>query len=144
MCVKIGNNRCSGKRETVPRPTLRPATKNRLLDAIPRRYRERLLERSEQVEIKLGHVLCEPKRPIRYVLFPIDSFISLITPIDGKASLEVGLVGSEGMLGTSLVLGVNIAPQRALVQGSGSALRISAAPLSQCTGPSSCSNGSLG
>lgn len=112
----------------MPRPTLRPATKNRLLDAIPRRYRERLLERSEQVEIKLGHVLCEPKRPIRYVLFPIDSFISLITPIDGKASLEVGLVGSEGMLGTSLVLGVNIAPQRALVQGSGSALRISAAP----------------
>jgi hypothetical protein len=65
---------------------------------------------------------------MRYVFFPTSSFISLITPINGKGSLEVGLVGSEGMLGSSLVLGVNVAPQRALVQGSGSALRIKTAP----------------
>lgn len=108
------------------RPTLRRATNNRLLDAIPRRDRERLLERSTQVEINLGQVLCEPKKPIRYVFFPIGGFISLITPVNGKASLEVGLVGSEGMLGASLVLGVDAAPQRALVQGTGSALRIEA------------------
>jgi CRP-like cAMP-binding protein len=112
----------------VSRPTSRGAVKNRLLDALPRKDRDRLLERCEQVEIKLGDVLYEPKRAIRYVFFPTSSFISLITPINGDASLEVGLVGSEGMLGISLILGVDAAPQRALVQGPGSALRIKAAP----------------
>ena len=104
------------------------AVNNRLLDGLPRRDREHLFERCEPVEIKLGQVLCEPERPVRYVYFPTSSFISLIAPINGKASLEVGIVGSEGMLGTSLVLGVHVSPQRALVQGAGSALRIKAAP----------------
>jgi CRP-like cAMP-binding protein len=104
------------------------AVNNRLLDGLPRRDRDHLFERCESVEIKLGQVLCEPERPVRYAYFPTSSFISLIAPINGKASLEVGIVGSEGMLGTSLVLGVNVAAQQALVQGPGSALRIEAAP----------------
>jgi hypothetical protein len=123
-----GNSPFSGKRDTVSRLISMPVVKNRLLEALPRQDRDHLIGRCEQVEINLGQVLCEPKRAIRYVFFPTSSFISLITPINGKGSLEVGLVGSEGMLGSSLVLGVNVAPQRALVQGSGSALRIKTAP----------------
>jgi len=112
----------------VSRPSSMAAVNNRLLDGLPRRDRDHLFERCEPVEIKLGEVLAELERPVRYAYFPTSSFISLIAPINGKASLEVGIVGSEGMLGTSLVLGVNVAPQRALVQGAGSALRIKAAP----------------
>jgi len=111
----------------VSRPISMGAVNNRLLDGLPRRDREHLFERCEPVEIKLGEVLAEPERPVRHAYFPTSSFISLIAPINGKASLEVGLVGSEGMLGTSLALGVKVAPQRALVQGGGSALRINAA-----------------
>jgi len=102
--------------------------KNLLIEALPRRDRDRLLEHCEHLELTLSDVLCEPDEPIRHVFFPTGSFISQIAPVDARASLEVGLVGDEGMLGTSLLLGVNIAPQRALVQGPGTAWRIKAAP----------------
>jgi CRP-like cAMP-binding protein len=112
----------------VPLPTPRQVTTNRLLDALPRRDRERLLALCEHVELSLGDVLCEPGERIRHVFFPSRGIISLITPIEAGASLEVGLVGHEGVLGSSLILGINIAPQRALVQGPGTAWRVGLAP----------------
>ena len=56
--------------------------------------------------------------------FPSDSFISLIATIDADNRLEVAMVGREGMLGTSLVLGIDEVLLLALVQRAGTALRI--------------------
>jgi CRP-like cAMP-binding protein len=47
-------------------------------------------------------------------------------PVDGTTNLEVGLVGNEGMFGSPLILGVDVSPLRALVQGAGWAWRMSA------------------
>lgn len=100
---------------------------NGLLMPMPRKDRERFLADCEQVEMRFGGVLYERGERIRYAYFPLAGFISLIAELDDGAALEVGIVGDEGMLGTSLVLGIGVCSQRAVVQGAGTALRISAA-----------------
>jgi len=99
---------------------------NRLLAALPRKERQHLLSGCEQVELVFGTILCEPGETIRHVYFPTDGFISLVTPINGHSSLEVALVGSEGMYGIPLMLGVDVSPLHAVVQGSGPAWRMDA------------------
>jgi CRP-like cAMP-binding protein len=98
---------------------------NLLLAALPKKDREALLRHCEQIELVLSEELYAAGEIIPYVYFPVEGFISLITPIDDNANLEVGLSGNEGMLGITLILGIDIAPFRALVQGAGSAFRIS-------------------
>lgn len=103
-----------------------PAT-NRLINCLPRVDQRRLLARCDLVDLVKSQVLSERGERIDHVYFPIAGFISLITPINEQDGFEVGMVGLEGMCGISLTLGVNVSPQRALVQGAGSALRIKAA-----------------
>ncbi len=105
-----------------------PAVQNHLIEQLPRKDRARLLAICEEVELVMSEVLCECGTSTRYAYFPTKGYISLITPIDGKPVLEVGMVGSEGMLGTQLVLGVGTAPLHALVQGAGTAWRVASAP----------------
>ncbi|HEY7888040.1 MAG TPA: Crp/Fnr family transcriptional regulator [Steroidobacteraceae bacterium] len=102
------------------------AAQNRLLSRLPLQDRQRVLARSERVELRFGEVLCEPGDRLHHVFFPIASFISLIAPVEGHAGLEVGLVGDEGTVGTWLMLGVNAAPLRAVVQGAGAAWKMEA------------------
>jgi CRP-like cAMP-binding protein len=99
-------------------------TNNHLIELLPARSRAALLRMADTVPLKLEQVLCEAGEPARHVYFPTSGFVSLIVPVDHHAGLEVSMVGDEGMLGAHLALGVQIAPQRALVQGVGSALRI--------------------
>lgn len=100
---------------------------NHLIARLPRKSRERLLALCEPVDLVFAKVLCEPGDRVRHVYFPTEGFISLVAMIDGNPGVAVGMVGREGMLGSELVLGAPIAPLHALVQGPGSALRVTTA-----------------
>ena len=81
------------------------------------------------VELTFGELLCEPAEAIRYAYFPADGFISLTANVDGHTRLEVGLIGNEGMFSPASMFGLDWSPLRALVQGSGGALRMKTADL---------------
>ena len=104
---------------------------NRLLARLPRKEGERLVAGGERVSLRFGEILCEPGERIRHVYFPTESFVSLAAPVDSRASLEVGLIGNEGMLGIPLVLGIAESAQRAQVRGPGDAIRMPAAAFSR-------------
>jgi CRP-like cAMP-binding protein len=101
----------------------RTSISNSLLAALPRGKTEALRSKLEPVTLTFGDVLLEPGEPIRHVFFPHNSVVSLLTE-EGKRAVEVGLVGHEGMVGVPLALGVEVSPVRAVVQGTGMALRM--------------------
>lgn len=100
---------------------------NDILAALPPRERDSILQRSERVPLTPEEILGEPGERIRQVYFPLDGFIALVAGLNGREALAVALVGSEGMLGAPLVLGVPASPLRARVLTFGSVLRIKAA-----------------
>jgi len=106
-----------------------PATVyNQLLATLPDREHRRIEADCILVELEFAQILSEPGEPIRHVYFPTESFISLTKPLKEPSALEVGLIGDEGMLGVSLILGVDTSPLHAVVQGEGLALRMNVAP----------------
>jgi len=117
----------SSRAATANRPASNPPSRNRLLAALPRAERARLTAVGKPAELVFGEVLCEPGARLRHVYFPGEGFISDIAAAGDHAMLEVGLIGSEGMHGIAVALGVNVSAQRSLVQGAGSALRVRAA-----------------
>lgn len=94
---------------------------NRLLATLPSKDHEEIIANCESVDLRLGEVISEPGQTIHSIYFPTDCFISLVTPPDNNAGLEVGLVGNEGMIGTPLILGVGVTLLRTFVQGAGPA-----------------------
>ncbi|HEV7393600.1 MAG TPA: Crp/Fnr family transcriptional regulator [Burkholderiales bacterium] len=98
---------------------------NGLLAAIPARQRAGLARRLETVALTFGDVLYDGK-PIRNVYFPLDCVVSLLAPLKDHLAVEVGMVGNEGVVGVSLALGVRTSSVEAIVQGSGTALRMEA------------------
>jgi len=102
---------------------------NRLLATLPRNEYRRLLPKLTSVNLVLGELLYEPGIAIKYVYFPNDSIISLISELSETSGLEVGMVGNEGMAGLAVFMGVGSSSNRALVQGSGTALRMSSTSL---------------
>ena len=108
-------------------PDTSPPPVNGLLASISRIDRAHVTGACEHVDLIYGQEVCLPGDRIRHVYFPTDSYISMIAPAGGSENLEVGIVGSEGMFGITVLLDVKTSALAGVVQGSGPALRMTAA-----------------
>lgn len=107
----------------------RAPTTNRLLAALPQKEYQRLLPELEQVTMPFAEVLYKAGERIRHVYFPNDSIVSLLAEVADRSTLEVGIVGNEGVAGISVFMGVDASLHRAVIQGEGTAMRMEASAL---------------
>ena len=99
---------------------------NWLLDALSADVYERLAKDLEPVSFSSGAVIYESGEHMENVFFPTTSHVSLLYTMINGATAEMGLVGNEGVVGISLIMGGDTTPNRAVVQGAGRALQLNA------------------
>lgn len=97
---------------------------NRLLDGLPADVRVAMRPHLHAETLGVQNVLAEPRRRAEAAYFPLDCVASLVTMMRDGSSVEVGLVGCDGMLPISAVLGTNAPTQRAIVMIAGTAMAI--------------------
>ncbi len=100
---------------------------NQLLNGLNDNLRSEFIDLCEVVDLTLGEVICNLGDAIHYIYFPLEGVISWEKQIADSPYLMITLIGNEGMLCISLMLGINITPCRAVVQKAGFALRIATA-----------------
>lgn len=102
------------------------ALQNQLLVALPQADLDRWYGRLELVDLSLNQLLSATGSAPDYVYFPTTAIVSLMsTTLDG-ASAEVAVIGNDGVVGISWLLGAESAAADAVVQSAGRALRVSA------------------
>jgi CRP-like cAMP-binding protein len=104
-------------------------SKNQLLNALVNDEYAHLLPHLKRVNLTLGDVIYIADRDIEDVYFPENSAVSLLATLENGSTTEVGLIGHEGMVGLTVFLGGALSPERALVQMSGTAMKLKAAIL---------------
>ena len=102
---------------------------NQLLALLPNSEQQRLLPKLEPVALAFRAVLVRALAPLDYAYFPNHGVISIVSHMQDGTGIEVATIGREGMVGTTVMLGVNAIPAQAIVQVPGEALRMSAATL---------------
>jgi len=112
-----------------PGGTYHEPVANRILAALPEEEYQYLLPYLELVSLRFQQTLYEPNAPMRFGYFPNRGMICLIAVMRNGASVEVGVIGNEGFLGTPILLGVKANPHQALVQIAGNAFRVKAEAL---------------
>jgi CRP-like cAMP-binding protein len=108
--------------------TIRNSTpKNRLLVALPEEELERFFSSIQPVSLSLRQVLCEAGAPLENVYFIEQGVASVLTSMANGSTIEVGMIGMEGIVGVAALLGSELSAQQIIVQVPGTALRMQVA-----------------
>ncbi len=98
--------------------------RNRLLAALPRDDYMRLQPHLELVQLSNRRTLCEAGDFIRHVYFLNSGMGSLLALNQRGGTVEIAIVGNEGMLGIPAILGAHQTPYQIMVQLPGDGLKI--------------------
>jgi len=108
---------------------LTSAKANQLLAALPEESCRQWFSELSAVEMRLGDVLHESGRTVNHVYFPTTSIVSLLYTLKDGASTEIAVVGNEGIVGISALMGGNSTPNQSVVRSAGRGYRMPAAKL---------------
>jgi CRP-like cAMP-binding protein len=99
---------------------------NRLLALIPERERMRLIPQLEMLTLFARETVHETGEEMNFVYFPLDCIVVLVSSVESKGTVEVGLIGNEGFVGAPVLMGAKHPTSQALILAEGKALRLPA------------------
>jgi CRP-like cAMP-binding protein len=102
---------------------------NRLLGLLPDETLRRWLPKLELVDLPSGKVLYESGEKPQHVYFPLDAIVSLLYMTEDGNSIELVVVGNEGLVGIALFMGGGSVRHRAVVRSAGRGFRVNAQTL---------------
>jgi CRP-like cAMP-binding protein len=118
----------TGTRRTPPADT---HVANSILAALLATEYKRLRPKLEHVTLTRGEVIYRADQSIEEVYFPEEAVIAMIDRTNDGRTVEVGIIGREGLVGINIFLGGVVTPDKAIVQLSGGAIRMKAKDLRQ-------------
>jgi CRP-like cAMP-binding protein len=98
--------------------------RNGILAALLATEYERLLPKLEHVTLKHGETVYRADQKIEHVYFPEEAVVAMVDTTQDRRTVEVGIIGREGIVGINIFLGGVITPDRAIVQLAGGAMRM--------------------
>jgi CRP-like cAMP-binding protein len=112
------------KKKTIRRTSGSEPLRNDLLRALLNSDYRHISSKLEQVDLKLGEVVYKADQRIDYVYFPETAVVAMVDTTDDGRTVEVGIIGHEGMVGINIFLGCLVTPDKAIVQIPGGAMRM--------------------
>lgn len=97
---------------------------NRLLASLSQADAERLIPQLRPIEFKVRHIFFKAHQPIKTIVFPESGFASVVATSKTGESLEVGVIGSEGLVGVPVILGQERSPHESYAQIAGHGFQI--------------------
>jgi len=91
------------------------SSRNRLLRALTLEDFALVGPHLEPVELSKGKILIEPNQSVEYVTFPECGVASVVALNSDHRPVEISIVGWEGLVGPSVILGVDRTPHRELL-----------------------------
>lgn len=105
------------------------AIQNRILAALPHEEFARLLVHLTSVHLDKGEIIYLTGDDIQYVYFLVSGLVSFLSTTETGSTIEVGMVGNEGIVGLPVILRNRITPYEVTVQFAAEGFKISAAAL---------------
>jgi len=115
------------KEKTLSDAARKPGSvENRILDGLSRKEYARIAPNLRHVTLKADQVLYEPGDTMQWAYFLDTASVSILSQAESGSSIEVSLVGREGVVGIPIILRSQSLPYQVVVQGSGMARRMRA------------------